>query len=108
MKSDISKKIWLTPLDLEGFLDIKIDTQNQYRTNKKIPYHKVGGFVLYNIFEIHIWIESHSVVSLETSCKNMNNELQTSYKDKLFRLQAAYFSKDFDELKSLFESIDLI
>ena len=35
-------------------------TQARYRSLKKIPYLKVGGFIYYSKKKIYEWLENHS------------------------------------------------
>jgi len=51
---------WLKPKDLEEEFGIKVNTQASLRSNKKIPYSKVGNFIFYSREKINAWIESHS------------------------------------------------
>lgn len=55
---------WVTPEVLEKELKIKENTQNSWRSNKKIPYAKLGAFIFYDVDEINEWIASHRVVKL--------------------------------------------
>lgn len=54
-------KDWLTPMDLELELGIKISTQNKMRMSKRIPYSKIGQKVFYNREKINQWLEAAEV-----------------------------------------------
>lgn len=60
-----NQKTWLTPDDVEQEYGFKKANQAIMRSNRKIPYHKVGGYVRYSREELDSWIRSHSVPVLE-------------------------------------------
>lgn len=60
MQNQKPEKNWINPDELEAMFGIAKDTQQRYRTNKKIPYSKIGGFIFYNIHKIDKWIEAHA------------------------------------------------
>lgn len=61
-KAKNNQSDWLDPKKLEEEFGITVNTQSRYRTEKKIPYSKIGGFIFYNREKINEWIESHVVV----------------------------------------------
>lgn len=52
---------WMNTDELAEEYGIKKSTQALYRSKKKIPFSKIGGFVYYNKNKIDEWIENHSV-----------------------------------------------
>ncbi len=52
---------WLTISDLQDVADIATDTQAKYRSERTIPFYKVGKRILYKASEIHEWLLSHKV-----------------------------------------------
>ena len=40
---------------------IAISTQAKYRSERTIPYIKLGGFIYYSKKKIYEWLENHSV-----------------------------------------------
>jgi len=61
-KTKHDKSDWLDPKKLEEEFGISENTQSRYRSDKKIPYSKIGGFIFYNRAKINEWIEAHEVV----------------------------------------------
>ena len=59
---EVLQKQWLTPTDLLEEFNIGIKTQNRLRSEKKIPYSKVGRQVRYSRDRINMWLEEHKVV----------------------------------------------
>jgi len=51
---------WLNTDTLAIEFGIAKSTQAKYRSEKTIPYSKVGGFIYYSRKKINAWIESHS------------------------------------------------
>ena len=52
---------WMTPLQVLDELGIALNTQAQYRTaksDKAIPFRKVGRKVLYKRAELYAWIDA--------------------------------------------------
>lgn len=58
---DTLRKDWLTPVDLLEEFGITIKIQNRLRSEKKIPYSKVGRQVRYSRERINQWLESHVI-----------------------------------------------
>lgn len=56
---------WLTPEDVEKEFNIKKSTQSSWRHQKKIPYSKIGGFILYSREKLYEWFEAHSQVATD-------------------------------------------
>lgn len=56
----MSDNDWLDPKKLEKEFGISTDTQQKYRSEKKIPYSKIGGFIFYSRNKINKWIEEYS------------------------------------------------
>ncbi len=52
---------WLTIAGLKEVADIATDTQAKYRSQKSIPFYKIGKRILYKASEIHEWLLSHKV-----------------------------------------------
>ncbi len=55
----IKQKAWLTPEDLEAEFGIKTTTQANMRSEKRIPYSKIGNFVFYSREKLYKWLEEH-------------------------------------------------
>jgi len=51
---------WLNTDTLEEEFGIAKSTQAKYRSDKTIPYSKVGGFIFYSREKIYQWLERHS------------------------------------------------
>ncbi len=56
------QKRWLTPQDLLTEFNISIKIQNRLRSEKKMPYSRVGRQVRYDRIEIDKWFEEHKIV----------------------------------------------
>lgn len=56
------KKEWLTPLDLERELDLKVSLQAKLRMRKAIPFSKVGKTIRYSRTKINEWLEDAEVL----------------------------------------------
>ena len=56
------QKQWLNTDDLEEEFGIKKSTQSNWRSKKKIPYSKLGGYIVYSREKINEWVESHAVI----------------------------------------------
>ena len=52
--------VWLNTDELAERYGIAKSTQALYRSQKKIPYSKIGGFIFYSEEKINKWIEDHS------------------------------------------------
>lgn len=52
---------WLNPKQFEDEFGISLSTQAQYRSKKKIPYSKVGGFIYYSREKINSWLRQHTI-----------------------------------------------
>ncbi len=52
---------WMNPFDIEKELGFTKANQAQMRMKKKIPFCKVGGYILYDRLKIDKWIEDHEV-----------------------------------------------
>jgi len=50
---------WINPKVFREQFGISENVQSTMRKEKKIPYSKVGGFVLYDINLINKWLEKH-------------------------------------------------
>jgi len=55
----IKQKDWLTPEDLEAEFGIKATTQANMRSEKRIPYSKIGNFIFYSRKKLYKWFEEH-------------------------------------------------
>ncbi len=51
----------MKPFDIEQELGFTEANQAQMRMKKRIPYCKVGGYVLYDRNKIDAWIKNHEV-----------------------------------------------
>jgi len=51
---------WIDPDEFEIQYKMKKTTQALYRSKKKIPFAKIGGFIYYDTNKIDLWIEEHS------------------------------------------------
>lgn len=58
---DIMKKRWITPIEFEKEFSISKSTQAKKRSDKKLPYTKWGGSVLYDRFVIDKMFETHAI-----------------------------------------------
>ncbi|RRS31416.1 MAG: hypothetical protein P794_03930 [Epsilonproteobacteria bacterium (ex Lamellibrachia satsuma)] len=54
-----TQKDWLTPEDVEQEFGIKINSQANMRSKKKIPYSKIGNFIYYSRQKLYKWFEDH-------------------------------------------------
>jgi hypothetical protein len=63
----LSEKRWYTPLQLKELMGWSTSWQAKKRTcsGSRLPYKKLGKFVIYDIFEIFEYIEKHTVVGGE-------------------------------------------
>ena len=52
---------WLNTQTLQEEFGIAQSTQAKYRSNKTIPYSKVGGFIFYSREKIYQWLEKHNI-----------------------------------------------
>jgi len=55
------KKRWITPTEFEKEFSISKSTQAKKRSDKKLPYTKWGGSVLYDRFVIDKMFEVHAI-----------------------------------------------
>ncbi|MBW6489100.1 helix-turn-helix domain-containing protein [Sulfurimonas crateris] len=61
-----NQKRWLTPVEFEEEFAICVETQKKMRSEKRIPYSKIGRkFVRYDRLKIDQWFEEHEVVGYE-------------------------------------------
>lgn len=51
---------WINPKEFSKEFGMALSTQAKYRSKKKIPYSKIGGFILYSRKKINEWLESHT------------------------------------------------
>lgn len=56
---------WLNTRTLQEEFGIAQSTQEKYRSDKTIPYSKVGGFIFYSREKIYQWLERHSIEAEE-------------------------------------------
>lgn len=56
----MSNNEWLDPKKFEEEFGFSESTQAKYRSESKIPYSKIGGFVFYSRKKINEWLEKHS------------------------------------------------
>ena len=54
---------WLNTDDLAAEFGIAKSTQAKYRSQKSIPYSKVGGFIYYSRELINNWLMQHLVTT---------------------------------------------
>ncbi len=52
-------KDWLTPKDVETEFGIKTTSQANMRSEKRIPYSKMGNFIFYSRKKLYEWFEKH-------------------------------------------------
>ncbi len=52
---------WLDPQGLQNEYGFAKSTQAKWRMEAKIPFCKIGKFILYNRAEINAWIASHKM-----------------------------------------------
>lgn len=57
----MQNELYFNPKTLEREFGIAEKTQAKYRTEKSIPYSKIGGFVFYKKSDIYAWIDKHSI-----------------------------------------------
>ena len=60
-KANNIKLPFLTPDKLEELTGITKDTQKRLRTNREIPFSKIGHSVVYKLDEIEDWIDSQKI-----------------------------------------------
>ena len=53
--------VWLNPKQLVEYVSISLKTQERLRSERKIPYSKVGRQIRYNKIEIDEWLLEHKV-----------------------------------------------
>ena len=58
---EILQTEWLTIAELKDIIDIATDTQAKYRSDKSIPFYKVGKRIMYRASEINEWLLTHKV-----------------------------------------------
>ncbi|OAN61758.1 hypothetical protein A8B79_04855 [Balneola sp. EhC07] len=56
-----SKKQWVSPEELEEISGLTIRSQQHLRSEKRIPYHKEGRKVYYNMNEIEEYMRSNKI-----------------------------------------------
>ena len=49
---------------LSELLDVSESTLKSWRQKRKIPYHKLGRAVRYDLGEVKKWLEQHRVASI--------------------------------------------
>jgi len=54
-------KRWLTPDDLLKEFGIGLSNQQKLRTNRKIPFSKIGRYIRYDRAKIDTWLENNSI-----------------------------------------------
>jgi len=54
-------KRWLSPDDLFKEFGIGLSNQQKLRTNRKIPFSKVGRYIRYDLNKINQWLENNSI-----------------------------------------------
>jgi predicted DNA-binding transcriptional regulator AlpA len=54
-------KRWINPGELAEMFGIAKSTQAKMRSDKTIPYSKIGGFIYYSVEKIEAWLEAHSI-----------------------------------------------
>lgn len=55
----MNEKRWINPKEFRAEFGISENVQSTMRREKKIPFSKVGGFVLYDKKLIDKWLEVH-------------------------------------------------
>ena len=60
-RSTDKSTVWLTPKELYRKFGIAIATQAQYRSDRKIPFHKIGSKIYYKLSDIDDWIDEAKV-----------------------------------------------
>ena len=56
----MSNEKWINSDALFQEFGIAKSTQAKYRSEKSIPYTKIGGFIFYSREKIYAWLEKHS------------------------------------------------
>jgi len=59
-KESLSEQ-WITPKQLEKELGITITTQNRLRSDRQIPFTKVGKYIKYNKQVINDWLLNNMI-----------------------------------------------
>ncbi len=54
-------KRWLKPHDLLDEYGISISMQNRLRSEKRVPYARIGRQIRYDRLEIDKWLEDHKI-----------------------------------------------
>ncbi len=52
---------WMKPKQIAAELGFSEANQAQMRMDKRIPYNRIGGYVLYDRIEINKWLESNKI-----------------------------------------------
>ena len=57
----MENELYFNTETLEKAFGISKDTQARYRSQKAIPFSKIGGFIWYKKKEIYEWIDNHAI-----------------------------------------------
>lgn len=55
------EKRFISPIELSEYAGLKLDTIYSWIWQKKVPYHKMGRLVRFDLREIEEWIEGKRV-----------------------------------------------
>ncbi len=70
---DTNEDIWLTPQQLFETFGIKLGTQARLRSDKKIPFSKIGNIIRYSQAKIHKWFsQAHQKQPQTNNLKDPN------------------------------------
>lgn len=58
---DASRKQWVSPQELEELSGLTIRSQQHLRSKKRIPYHKEGRKIRYNMDEIEAYFKENKI-----------------------------------------------
>lgn len=58
---DLSQKKWVSPKELNDIVGISLRKQQYLRDKKRIPYHKDGRKIIYNMDEIEEYLRKNKI-----------------------------------------------
>ncbi len=61
MQEKTTEKRWLSPNDLLEEFGFSLNNQAKLRTQRKIPFSKIGHYIKYDRLDINKWFESNKI-----------------------------------------------
>ena len=61
MQERTIEKRWLSPNDLLEEFGFSLNNQAKLRSQRKIPFSKMGNYIKYDRLEINKWFESNKI-----------------------------------------------